>query len=113
MTDVLHSNICIKSNIQIVATERPFKDREYLSKVFEKQALEKFPSNIMLTPLQEKMKMLGTPCTYSDGKVVIPGVLLINGKYYSVIRCPKLLTCKYSGPKHGNCNKSLEIIYRK
>lgn len=113
MIDTHCSNIYIKSNIQIVTTERPFDDREYLSKVFEKQALEKFPQNTPLTSLQEKMKILGTPCTYSDGKIVTPGVILKNGKYYTIIRCPKLLTCKYSGPKCGNCDKQIEISYSK
>ena len=113
MTDAQQSNIYIKSNIKVIAAELPFDDREYLSKIFEKQALKKFPPNIALTSLQENMKLLGTPCTYSDGKVVTPGVIFKNGKYYSVIRCPKLLTCKYSGPKHGNCDRAHEISYFK
>jgi hypothetical protein len=107
------SNIIIKSNVQVIATQLPFNDANYLSNIFEKQALEKFPKNANLTALQKEMKMEGTPCSYSDNKIVTPGVILKNGKYYAVIRCPKLSTCKYSGPKHGNCDMPREILYRK
>lgn len=110
MKDTHPSNIRIRSNIQIVATERPFDDHEYLSKIFEKQALEKFPKNVELTPLQAEMKLLATPCPFSEGKIVTPGVIQKNGKYYTVIRCPKLSTCSWAESK-GKCNKPREISH--
>jgi len=107
MTNAQHSNISIASNIYVHSKTAisPFADTSFLSKVFERNALMKFPKNVRLTPMQERMKIRTMSCAYNNN--VIPGVILKNGKYYTIIRCNKLATCKYSD--QGKCHEIHEI----
>lgn len=103
-----NSNISIQSNIYPISTEKPFSDENFMSVVYNLQALEKLKeSGRIPNDIQRKILQRGSYCSFHPHHNSTFGVIKRDNKYFEVTRCDVIDTCRYA--ETHNCHVEKEI----
>jgi len=94
------SNVTLKSNVYIVSTFYPFRDRKFISKINDLKALEKIRDmnygNVTMHDLQYALLDRGMPCSVNEKYERPFGLVAKDGGHVFECRCSMIHKCKYA-----------------
>lgn len=98
-------NISLKSNVYVIATNHPFDDTNFISKLCDFKALEKINSlrlgNVSLNLLQEELLNRGIACAVHDDYERPFGIVAKGDEEVFECRCTIIVSCPYA--TRGKC----------
>jgi hypothetical protein len=109
------SNLTLRSNIHILAEERPYKDPLFLSKIVEINTLrrlcelvaERRVAGFHLATQQYRILQQNMPCSAHPDNAVTLGVIRSNGALFQVVRCQLIETCRFAIA--GRCKEYIPV----